>query len=247
MMKRALTLAVAMIGFILFSYSQKEYKMWETIYIKPKPGMIEELNKGLAEHNKKFHAEDPYRAHVWQIHSGKHEGTYFWAMGPTTFTALDDRPGEGAHDDDWDKNITPYVEDVYGLQYWKLNEELSWSPEDAPFGKVVWTSFYLQPFEKYRFKEMLKKVNQVYKEKNYGFTMEVYEAEFDNIGCEDMVIEWGFDKWSWFDRDRTFVKDYEEIHGKGSWTYFMEEFKDVVKKVDDALAEYLPELSSPMQ
>jgi hypothetical protein len=35
--------------------------MWETIYIKPNPEKIEELKKGMAEHNKKYHSEGCFR------------------------------------------------------------------------------------------------------------------------------------------------------------------------------------------
>jgi len=242
-MKLRIVLSLVFVGFVLFAFSQKEYKMWETIYIEPDMSQIDELKKGMAAHNEKYHNEDPFTAHVWQIWTGPHEGKWLWAMGPCTFSDLDNRPEGKDHDEDWTKNVSPYVKNISGLQYWKLNEELSHSPEGAPFGKVVWTAFDIKPFESYRFKEMLKKVNKVYTEKNYPNSMEVYEAQFDLNDGFDFIIEWAFDEYSWFDRDQKFMSDYEDVHGEGSWVYFMDEFKDVVDGVIDELAEYLPELS----
>jgi hypothetical protein len=242
-MKTRVVLTIAFMGFVLFAFSQKEYKMWETIYIKPDMSQIDELKKGMAEHNKKFHNEDPFKAHIWQVWSGPNENTWLWTMGPCTWTDLDSRPEGKDHDDHWAEHITPYVKKVYGLQYWKLHEDLSHMPEDAPRGKVVWTAFDIKPFEGYRFKEMLKKVNKVYTEKNYPNSMGVYEAQLDNNDGMDYILEWEFDKYAWFDRDNKFVKDFEEVHGEGSWMYFMEEFRDVVEGVFDEMADFVPELS----
>jgi hypothetical protein len=242
-MKR-LMLSLALAGFVLVGFSQEKYRMWEAIYIVPKAEKMEELKKGMAEHNEKYHSEAPFTAHVWSIHTGPHEGTWLWAMGPCTFSDLDSRPGKEGHDEDWDKNITPYVEDVYGVKYWRENEELSYMPEgEAPQGKAIWSIFDIKPFEGYRFKEMIKKVVKVYEEMDYPYSFTYYESQFDSDDGEDVVLEWMFDKWSWFDRESGFVKKYEEVHGEGSWTYFMEEYKDCVDGVFDEIGEYQADLS----
>ena len=118
--KKHFLLSLAFFFFVIIGFSQADYKMWETIYIVPKADKIEELKKGMVEYNEKYHNEDPFTAHVWSIHTGRHEGTWLWAMGPTTFADLDNRPAKKGHDEDWDENITPYVEKVYGVKYWKL-------------------------------------------------------------------------------------------------------------------------------
>lgn len=242
-MEKQFLLSLTFLSFVIIGFSQADYKMWETIYIVPKADKVEELKKGMAEHNQKYHNEDPFTAHVWSIHTGRHEGTWLWAMGPTTFTDLDNRPAEDGHDKDWDENITPYVEKVYGVKYWKLDEELSYIKEDSPFGKAIFSIYDIKPFEGYRFKEMVRKVIEVYEEMDYPYSMTYYSSQFDSDDGEDVVLEWTFDKWSFFDRDPVFVKKYEEVHGMGSWHYFMEEFKDVVKGSFDEVAEYMEEIS----
>lgn len=243
-MKRKLFTLAAFLGAATLGFSQTDYKMWETMYLTPDPAKMTELKEGLAKHNKKFHAEDPYKASVWNIFTGKHEGKLLWVMGPCSWTDLDNRPEGKSHDEDWEENVTPYIKGASGLQYWRLEEKLSYQPEDAPGGKVMWTWFKIKPFEGYRFKEMLKKVKQVYEEKDYPNSLGVYYAEISTAGGYDVVLEWMFDHYAFFDRDMKFRKDYEEIHGDGSWSFFMREYEEVVEGTWDELAEFAPEMSA---
>lgn len=243
-MKKRLFVLATFLGVAMMVFSQTDYKMWETIYLTPNREKMEELKEGLKKHNDKFHAEEPYKAHVWNILTGRHEGDLLWVMGPCTWTDLDSRPAGDAHDEDWDKNVTPYIKDAHDAQYWKMNEELSYEPEDAPMGKVIWTWYRIKPFEGYRFKEMLKKVKKVYEEKEYPNMFGVYFAEMSTPWRYDVVLEWMFDKYSFFDRESQFVKDYEEVHGDGSWRYFMREFEAVVENSWDELGEYSTEMSA---
>jgi len=245
-MKRALVLTVVLLGMVFWTNAQdKEYVMFETIYLSPKMDKYEELEKNMTTHNEKFHAEGtPYDAHVWMVHTGPHGGELLWAMGPCTFTQLDDRPNSEDHDKDWADNVAPYINGASDLAYWKVDEESSYSPEGAEQGtKVVWALYKIKPFEEYRFSEILKKVAKVYKEKTYPYGFTVYKSQFDTEKGYDLVIETTFNKWAFFDRDMTFKKDFEEIHGEGSWYKLMEEYKDVVCDVIDELAEFQPKMS----
>jgi hypothetical protein len=243
-MKKTLFTMVAILFATVFVSAQADYKMWETIYIVPKKGSEEDLKKGLAEHNKEFHKEDPYKAYVWEVISGKHEGQWLWVMGPLTFTDLDNAPaGEDKHDKDWNEKIDPYCEKIHEVKYWKLNEKVSYSPEDNPGDKVLWATIDIRPFEMYRFNAMLEKVAEVYKEKKYDHGFSVYTSAFDSGDGEDVVLEWQFGKWAWFDREEKFRKDYEEVHGEGTWWQFMEEYQDVVESSTDELAVLLKDLS----
>jgi hypothetical protein len=245
-MKRALALIVLAIGLVSWTFGQdKDYVMVETIYLKPDMEKMDDLRKGMAAHNEKYHKEGtPYDSYIWYVHTGPHEGHLLWAMGPCTFTDLDDRPAGEDHEKDWKDNVAPYIKKETGLAYWKRDDKLSYNPQiDGSTDKVVWAMFKIKPFEGYRFDEMLKKIQKVYKEKNYPYGYAVYRSQFDLESGYDLVIENMFDKWAFFDRERTFKKDYEEIHGEGSWMKLMEEYKDVVCDVIDELAEFQPEMS----
>lgn len=242
-MKKNLLLLTVFLSTALLVNSQTDYKMWETVYIKPKSGSIEDLKKGVADHNKKYHNSAPFMGHVWSVYSGPHEGEWLWVMGPCTFTDLDSRPEGKDHDQDWAENVEAYCETIHEVKYWKLNETVSYNPEAYPGDKVLWTTFDIKPFEGYRFKEMLEKVAEVYRQKKYAHSFSVYESQFDSGDGQDIVLEWQFDKWAFFDREDAFKKDFEEIHGEGSWIKFMEEYRDVVESSFDELAEYQKDLS----
>ena len=82
-----------------FALGQEDYKMLELVYLKPYPGAdLEAASKLIAEHNKKFHSEDPYKASVWSNLTGSRVGTWTWVMYPANFSAYDKRENMDAHD-----------------------------------------------------------------------------------------------------------------------------------------------------
>ncbi len=242
-MQKTIAIFAAFFGFAAFAFSQTDYTMFETIYLKPKVDKMAELKKNLAEHNKEYHADGPYEAYVWAVFTGPHQGELVWAMGPCTFTDLDSRPDSDKHNDDWQNNVMPYLEGASDLEYWKVDDEASYEAEDAPTGKVKWTLYDIKPFEGYRFSEIVKKVAKVYKEKSYKHSFIVYNNQFDDENGHDVAIETPFAKWAFFDEEIKFARDYDEVHGEGSWRLLLEEYKDVVISSTDELAEFLPDLS----
>jgi len=244
MMKKTLLLITAFIASVIVAHAQTDYKMWETIFLVPKDGEIEAMKKGLSDHNKKFHTSDPYKAYVWEVLTGPHEGQWLWAMGPCTFTDLDNAPAnDDKHNQDWEANVAAHCDKIYETKYWKLDEKVSYRPENDPGDKVLWATLDIKRFEKYRFNALMEKVAKVYNEKKYEHGFSVYNSEFDSGDGQDVVLEWQFGKWAWFDRDTKFKKDYEEVHGEGTWWQFMEEWRDVIESSFDELAVYHKDLS----
>ena len=229
---------------VVFAFSQTDYKMWELTYLKPRAGAdMKKAFENMAAHNKKYHAEKPYQATVWTNMTGSHVGDFVWAMGPSTFTDYDSRPNGKDHDEDWKNNVAPYFE-VTLSEYWRQDDKIIYMPENAsPNSKVIWTVYDLKPGDSYRFKALCEKIVEVYKQKNYPNYFQLYWNQFDNIAGRDVAIETGFDKWSFFDREDNFKKDFEEVHGEGSWWKAIEEYRDVVKASEDEVSEIIPELS----
>jgi hypothetical protein len=244
-MKRITLTLAAIIVAALFTFGQTDYMMWEVTYLKPKGDNAELLMTNLAAHVKKFHNSGPRKVSVWYNYTGSHVGELAWVMGPFTFTDLDTPfADEKGHEADWNKTIEPYVE-VTTSDYWRLDDKLSYEPENYNFGgKVIWSVYDLVPFEGYRFKELCKKITEVYKQKSYPHSFQVYWNQFETREGRDVVIEVNFEKWSFLDEDEQFVKDYEEIHGEGSYRLAIEEYRDIVISVEDELSEILPELSA---
>ena len=243
-MRKTMMIVVMLFATTYFAFGQEDYKMMELVYLKPLPGAdLEAASKVMAEHNKKFHAEDPYKAAVWSNLTGSRVGQWVWVMYPATFTDYDNRPAGKEHDKDWDKVVGPYFK-IVANEYWKVDSKLSYKPEDFKSGgKVVFTVFDLRPGDSYRFKAILENISKVYKEKEYDYNFSVYWNEFDNKEGRDVAIEVMFDKWAFMDEDHSLKKDYEEVHGEGSWWKLIEEYRDVVVSSEDELSVLMPEMS----
>jgi len=236
--------AAIFIAALHFAFAQSNYKMLELIYLKPIPGAdMDAATKAMAEHNKKYHSEDPYKASVWSNLTGDRVGTICWAMYPATFTQYDERKNIEAHDKDWDKNVSSYYE-VVADEFWKQDDDLSYWPEGFKWGKrVVWTVYDIKPGDGYRFKALLENIKEVYEKKNYNHNFTVFWNKFENKEGRDVAIEVDFDKWAFLDEDMHMKKDYEEVHGEGSWWKAVEEYRDVVVSAEDEVSEMIPEMS----
>lgn len=244
-MRKMITMTALFIAVSLIAFGQSDYKMLELVYLEPLPGAdLEAASKAMAEHNKKFHAEEPYKASVWSNLTGSRVGTWVWAMSPANFTAYDSRPAGKEHDADWDKTIAPYFKMVDN-EYWRLDDKLTYEPENfKKGGMVIWTIFDIKPGDSYRFKAILEKISEVYKAKKYDYNFDVYWNQFENKNGRDVGIEVMFEKWSFMDEDHAMKKDFEEVHGEGSWWKIIEEYRDVVVSAEDELSVLMPEMSA---
>lgn len=220
-------------------YSQEKYIMLETMHITPKTGKSEDLKKGLNEHNTKWHAEGAYKVKMWEVIFGKHEGDFLWVMGPCTFTDLDTRPDDDAHNQDWEKKVGPYVEKYGQTNYWKINDKLSYLQEKSDYKMADITFYKVRAGQEYRFDEIFRKVVEVYKQKNYGYEMIFFESHFALGDAPEIVVLWHFDKWEWFDVDTGFKKMFEEVYGEGSWASLMKEYYEVVEYALDEVIKVM--------
>lgn len=79
-----------------------------------------------------------------------------------------------------------------------------------------------------RFSELVGKVKEVYDKKRPDEAFGVAWNEFANTQAGmDAVILFNFDKWAFMDRQNSFGKDFEEVHGEGSWHNFLNQFSEV--------------------
>ena len=226
-------LASMLIGTAANSQSENEPKsLYETMYMIPKPGMNKQFEDGVAAHNKDFHAADKdNRAMLRRVEYGNKAGWYVWVMNGT-YSSLDDRPNDEAHSKDWEEKVGEYVDEYGTTDLWSLNKELSYGMDQFRNQKRYETwAIYLKPWESYRFNDALKKLQKAF-EKMGNRSMLVFESEVSRKGGADVGLLWGYDKFADLERDSKLVDTYEEIHGKGSWISFLDEWKDVVEDID---------------
>ena len=245
-MKKSLVFLFAVLISWTLMGQENSYTMFETIYMTPKSGAMEDLKTNLGKHNKAFHADLPFRTSIYTIINGKNMGKILWVMGPTTYTQHDNRPSGGDHDEDWN-NVSPYLDtesDGIGSEYWRMDEDLSHFPGSFQLAKQrVWI-IDLKNGESSRFVEIMKKIKKVLVETEDPDAMGIYWNTLGGMGNDrDVGIVWFFDKWSWLDERSNFSKKYEEEHGAGTWRYFLDEWENCVGGFDVELRVFNKEMS----
>jgi hypothetical protein len=242
MKKGIVTVAVLLICF-LAANAQDDYKMFVSIMLEPNLDQITQFEKNVAEHNKEYHSEGFKKAGVWSIMSGSNSGKYAWVMGPLTYTDFDGDNPSVEHDAHWNDKIAALCSSVGELEWWKLNDDLSYVPEGSDSETDIYSVYDITPGQGYRFKEVLKKVAAVYKAKEYPDYFRVYYSEFNSNSNRDVAISNGFKTWASLDEKSTFKKDFEEVHGEYSWMDFITEYHASFVSMEDELSIYLPHLS----
>jgi len=225
------------------AFSQADYEMYLQIMLEPRLDQISLFEKNLAEHNKKFHSDGFQKTSVYSVSSGSNAGKYAWVMGPLTFTDFDSKELDKDHDADWNDNVLALCSSVSDFEWWKFKDDLSYVPEGSETGKEVFRVYDITKGQGYRFEEVLKKVVAVYKAKDYPDYFRVYYSEFNSNSNRDVAFSSGFKTWASLDEKSTFKKDFEEVHGAGSWFTFIEEYRASYNSYEDELSMRSPHLS----
>ena len=244
-MKKILMLATVLAGCIAPLFAQtakvKAYQMYTTNYMMPKHGMEQQFEDGLKAHNAKYHASGPYAARIYQITEGTgSDGWYVWVMGPNMYSDLDKQPqGDKAHDDDWTNNVDKYVEKYGESNFWKLQEDISYTPSNYnPERTDVW-SMDIKQGMRYKFADLMKKWKALWEAKKYPFSLRVfYNDLFDSDG-KDAAIVYSFTNYSDFDLDLKWREDYEAMYGPGSWDQFWKTWDECVVSTDEHLRKQI--------
>ncbi len=221
----------------------QDYVMYETQYLKVRPGHAQQFNDAMKAHNDRFHASGPYRAEVWYISNGPRSGQMFWTMGPCTFTDLDNRPSSTEHQNDWVDNVLANAEQGE-IEYWRMDPELSHNPDTDPPPLLRVRIFDIYDGQQHRFDELQRKIKEVRVAKNRSTSRTFYRNVSASGTGRDIAVVRSFEKWADLDTAGTFVKDYEEVHGTGSWARFVHDRAEVVKHYEDEFHELVPELSA---
>lgn len=222
---------------MLFAQSDKAPNLYEYITIQPKDGQNEAFEAAVKAHNAKFHAAGPHKAELTYNINGPSGGMYTWVMGPTSWTAMDSRPEDGAHDEDWAK-VTALSARTGSPSYWSMNTKLSRNVGvSANTKRLIWI-YDVKSGEMARWFELAAKISEVYKEKRPTETFIVGSNEFANTkNGYDVAVSFAFEKWSWMDRESTFGRQFEEVHGEGSWHTWQNAFMSTVEGRIDWLRE----------
>jgi hypothetical protein len=226
-MKKLKTLLMAVICLPLLMGAQESYRMVELSYMKVKPGMNAKFEAAIKAHNEKYHKEGKYGSALYSIVTGNEAGWYVWTMGGFTYTDLDGRPAAGAHDDDWTKTIEPFIAEYGRVEFWRMNDKLSFRKENDDKMLSIWWMDITRG-EYYRFKEFMLKVRAIHEKKSAGIS--VYDNEFSQNDGRDVAIVWSMPNWADMDKeDWKMQVEFDAMYGEGSWQLALEEWKDVME------------------
>lgn len=223
-------LIFALLVLPVFLFAQNDApNMFETTNMKVKRGMEDKFEAAVKAHNEKFHKDSLFEARLGYNVSGPNGGTYTWIMGPTNWSAMDGRPGKGAHDEDW-KNVDQYVESYTAPSYWSWSNKLSHMGTAKTEKRLLW-AYNIKSGHGARWAELVGKVKQVYEEK---LSDEHFWVVWNDMASgkdgTDAIIIFAFENWATLDRQRDFGDLFEEVHGNGSWHTFLNSFSDCVEE-----------------
>ena len=210
---------------LLIGQESDDPSLWEVVNIKVKAGQEEAFEAAVKAHNEKFHGEGPHQAQLFFHINGPDGGKYQWVMGPTNWAALDSRPADDAHNDDWAK-VLAMTEYSDSPQYWSTDLANSQLTGNAAKNKSTMWMYDLKRGKEAQWAKLVSTVKQVYAEKLPDEDFFVGWNELSNNEGEDAIIIFTMEKWAERDQQRYFPEIYESVHGKGSWFPFLTHVQD---------------------
>lgn len=242
-MKRVFFLAL-LIPTLAMAQSNSEYVVFENSMITANPAKVKQFEEGMAAHNKKYHAQGMYGARVYWISNGTNVGKYIWAMGPLPWSAFDNRPELKGHDEDWNKNIAPYMMAEGDQTYWKFEVNLSNFPKDFNVSKLHIDMYDIKRFQTQKVLKMMEKIKKVMKTKYPDDTYGMYTNELPSTkDGRDLAFISFYEKSSWMGEDNKFSESYDEVHGEGSFSYFLKDWGEVTNGSQSEIWIYREDLS----
>ena len=242
-MRKLFFLALLIPAFIV-AQNNNEYAVFENGMLTANPTKVKEFEKGMAAHNKKYHANGIYGARVYFISNGPNVGKYIWAMGPLPWSAFDKRPSLQGHDDDWNANVAPYMLANGNQTYWKFHADLSNFPKDFNLNKLLVDMYDIKRFKTSAVLKLLKKIEKVMKTKYANASYGMYTNELPSTkDGRDLAFVSFFENSGWMGEDREFAKKYDEVHGEGSFGYFLKEWKELTNGSESEIWVYREDMS----
>lgn len=230
-------------GFLM-AQDDKDYVMFETMYLTPHHTADGAFGKAMAAHNKKYHSEGFRTVNVYHINSGPNVGKFQWVMGPCKFSDFDEGRGEG-HNEDWAKNVMPHVKKQESGEYWKMDTKLSTvkplGPDRPPY-KMLFVRYHtVNDNVGYDMRNFLETISAVQKERGKPWGVFYNEFQQGDLGRHIATISY-YNSWTEFDEETGFREAYEKLYGD-NWVDFWNQVQNVWKDTWDEIWVHSAELS----
>lgn len=245
-MKNRILWAVSSILIFSTMFGQDKPIVLRQVDITPKPGMAKKLEKGLLDHNKKFHTDTGKPVITWQVLSGPNTGTLIRTTPLVNWEYFDesnDPPEDQVH---WDRYVSPYIESTSGQYYNRFFPNMSSKPVSSDgipkmlrvmsvdVEKGAWSNIF-DLFEK----------AQLARDKT-GSKQNVWVIRtIDGGDRRYLTTLFGLNKWA--DRnpqEKNLPYRMDEAFGEGSWDKWLEEWRNIVIERKEETWLYRPDLST---
>jgi hypothetical protein len=230
------------------SVSAQDYTMYETHTLTPKAGHQKELNAAIANHNKLFHAEGPYKNYMFSIINGPRSGDILFAMGSCTFTQMDNRPSSAAHNKDWDNVLMHCDGGAKNLEYWKLDKDLSYMPGgDDGSTKGICKVRYFDVSDNSDFREMQMRFRKVDEAIGSTIPLIMYRNNFQNKEGRDWAAVTWYENWAAMDSFKWdgWKEKYIELYGEDGWEKLDNVYDKIILSREDELRNRRLDLQAP--
>lgn len=225
---KKLSLILVLLPLLLLAQESDQYMVFENALISVHPAKVADFEKGVAAHNKKYHAEGTYGARVYWIGNGKNVGKYIWAMGPIPWAAMDNRPAQEGHDEDWNANVLPYMMAEGDQHYWRFHPDKSNFPANFELKNLWVRTFDVKRFKQEDAMALIAKIQKAMVEKMPEETFGVYTNEFPTMkDHQDLAFVNFFGSSAWIGEDGKFPEHYEATHGEGSFKQLLADWEEV--------------------
>tara|TARA_B100000029_G_scaffold514924_1_gene619663 strand:+ start:13935 stop:14672 length:738 start_codon:yes stop_codon:yes gene_type:complete len=244
MLKRTTIFIIALIIVVGLSGQSSPERIHSIFYLKANNGDKNQLEKGIAEHIKKFHSDGEWPEYVHEVIAGERTGQYFYFSAAHQWVDFDNRVRSQSDVQHWEANIVPYVdENSSSLQISFVRYipalSLPYDPNNYKMFRVVYN--YVEPGKELDFEFFVKKNVEAHKKlkdghKHHFFKpvlggkLPVYVGIHPMKNFEDMNEPRG-----------VFRKVYDEEEVKGLY----KKFHNSVEKRISELWKSRPDLSSP--
>ena len=241
-MKSLCTLLLAFVSTIV---SGQDYAMYEIHYLRIKPGNEQAVAEGITKHNKTYHAEDPYRNSVFSILTGPHTGDLMFAMGPLTFTQLDNRPASSEHNADW-LSVQSLCERIEDVQYWTANDELSFTPENADDSpRLLSRVRFFEVEDNALFRKVQGQNIKTTAARGGNNPRTMFRKRFLSNDKVTWATVTTYKNWAELDKDNgaDWQETFKSVNGEEAWDIWREEIGKAIISRRDEWRMALPELS----
>jgi hypothetical protein len=237
----------------VFAQRNANNDYWNSYRYTPKKGMVAEFESAVVKKMKKFNNSPGTTMITYRIITGRNSGTYERVESMKYPKDYDvDRSAEYEY---WEKNVSQFVEKSDGQIRWDRinNVTLNWDPEEPgkPSRYLERTTFDVKPGGIMHFRRFALRTTKTLEKRGVKGTQLMFRCisgGSDNMFVRVRGWENYQDDWRGPEQSNTFMEDYDELFGWGSYIEDRENFNNSLESWGERTEtmELVPSLTTGM-